>query len=211
MLRVCELFKSIQGESTYTGRLCSFVRLTGCNLRCRYCDTSYSLTGGDDLSITEIVRRVRAYGVPLVEITGGEPLLQAETPELCGRLLGEGYTVLVETNGSFDVSVLPPPVIRIVDVKCPSSGECGSFLEANYGLLRKTDECKFVLSDEEDFRWALGCVRDRRLYEQATVIFSPNIDMLGPATLAGWMVAENAPARLGIQLHKIIWGDKRGV
>ena len=211
MLRICEIFKSIQGESTHAGKICSFVRLTGCNLRCSYCDTPYALTGGEELSVEQVVREVQAHRTKLVEITGGEPLIQAETPLLCRRFIELGFTVLVETNGSLDISCVPPPAIRIVDVKCPSSGHEGSFLRKNFSLLTSADECKFVLSDKDDFFWALDVVRRENLHEIAIVFFSPNMKLLRPKDLAGWILEENAPVRLGVQLHKVIWGNKRGV
>jgi 7-carboxy-7-deazaguanine synthase len=211
MLRVCEIFKSIQGESAHAGKACSFVRLAGCNLRCSYCDTPHALTEGKESSLEETVCAVREHRTRLVEITGGEPLLQAETPLLCGRFLELGYTVLVETNGSLDIGAVPPPVIRIVDVKCPSSGHEGSFLKKNFSLLTENDECKFVLSNRDDFYWALDVVRGENLHETAAVTFSPNMNLLRPKELAQWILEENAPVRLGVQLHKVIWGNERGV
>jgi 7-carboxy-7-deazaguanine synthase len=212
MLRTCEIFKSIQGESSRAGMVCSFVRLAGCNLRCAWCDTAYAWEGGIDRSVENIVDEIRGHGSSLVEITGGEPLLQQETGELCGRFIREGYTVLVETNGSVDISALPPGVIRIVDIKGPSSGHEDSFLEKNYEALRPTDECKFVISDRIDFDWSMETVRKKMLDKKVfTVIFSPVMNALAPDRLADWIVKENAPVRLGIQLHKVIWGDTRGV
>lgn len=210
MLKVCEIFKSLQGESTHAGRVCSFVRLTGCNLHCSYCDTAYALTEGEDRSVEQVVRSVQEHRTRLVEVTGGEPLLQEGTSLLCRRFLELGYTVLVETNGSLDLSLVPPPVIRIVDVKCPSSGHEGSFLRKNFSGLVPADECKFVLSDKNDFLWALGVVHKENLHETVTVIFSPNTKLLSPKDLAGWILEENAPVRLGVQLQKVIWGDRRG-
>jgi len=166
MLNICEIFKSIQGESTHAGKPCSFIRLAGCNLTCSYCDTDYAQKAGDDRSIEQIIAEVNTYRIKLVEITGGEPLLQDETPLLCKQLLDLDYTVLVETNGSRDLSIVPPPVIRIVDIKCPSSGHGDSFLEKNFSLLQPLDECKFVLSNREDFIWALAMVRRRKLSSQ---------------------------------------------
>jgi 7-carboxy-7-deazaguanine synthase len=211
MLRVCEIFKSIQGESSFAGNICSFIRLSGCNLRCSYCDTAYAWEEGENRSIDEVLTQVREHRTSLVEITGGEPLLQTETPHLCARLLDLDYTVLVETNGSLDISVLPAAVRRIVDIKCPSSGHAGSFLEKNYQNLRQGDECKFVLSDNNDFFWAVETVRRENLCETVTVIFSPNTATLSPRDLAEWIIEENAPVQLGVQLHKVIWGEKRGV
>lgn len=211
MLHICEIFKSIQGESTYAGLPCSFVRLVGCNLRCSYCDTTYAFTDGYDLPIQEIVTRVQAHGTTLAEITGGEPLMQEKTAALCARLLEHGFTVLIETNGSRDISTLPAECVRIIDIKCPGSGQAGSFLGSNYDQLRSTDELKFVISHAEDFRWAHHLVRTRQLDKQCVVIFSPNTRQLAPETLASWILQENAPVRLGLQLHKIIWGERRGV
>jgi 7-carboxy-7-deazaguanine synthase len=210
MLNVCEIFKSIQGESTHAGRVCSFVRLAGCNLHCSYCDTVYALTEGEELPLEDVVRAVQEHRTRLVEITGGEPLLQAETPALCKRLLELDYSVLVETNGSIEISCVPPPVIRIIDVKCPSSGHEGSFLRKNFSLLTPADECKFVLSDKDDFFWALDVVLKEGLHETVAVIFSPNTKLLSPKDLAEWILEENAPVRMGLQLHKMIWGDVRG-
>jgi 7-carboxy-7-deazaguanine synthase len=210
-MQVCEIFKSIQGESTHAGRVCSFVRLAGCNLRCAYCDTGYAQTEGEPRSVGEIVDEVRTHRTHLVEITGGEPLLQAETSALCSRFLDLGYTVLVETNGTKDIGAIPPPVIRIVDIKCPSSGHGGTFLEKNFSRLAAADECKFVISDKNDFHWALAIVYREALQEIVTVLFSPNITLLKPQDLAEWIIGENAPVRLGLQLHKFIWGDRRGV
>ncbi|MBN1130198.1 MAG: radical SAM protein [Chitinispirillaceae bacterium] len=211
MLHVCELFKSIQGESTHAGKICSFVRLSGCNLRCEYCDTSYAWKDGEERSIDEIVLLVREHRTALVEITGGEPLLQDETPQLCRRFLDLGYTAMVETNGSLDIAVLPPGVIRIVDIKCPSSGHEGSFLHKNFSLLNPEDECKFVIADQDDYFWAVETVRREGLHETVTVIFSPETNRLTPRDLAQWILDDNAPVRLGVQLHKVIWGEKRGV
>ena len=211
MLSVCEIFRSIQGESTYAGKVCSFVRLSGCNLSCSWCDTAYAQTEGTGRSIADVALEVRAHNTPLVEVTGGEPLLQSETPALCRRFLDEKYTVLVETNGTLDISALPPACVRIVDVKCPSSGHAGSFLEKNFSLLQPSDECKFVIADRADYDWALDLVRTQALHRRATVLFSPVINRVSPRQLADWIVADNAPARFGLQLHKVIWGDRRGV
>ena len=211
MPKVCELFKSIQGESTHAGKGCSFVRLSGCNLECSYCDTPYARDEGEERSIDAILREVESHGTKLVEITGGEPLLQADTPALCSRFIERGYTVLVETNGTRDIACIPPPIIRIVDIKCPSSGHAGSFLPVNFSRLTAMDECKFVISDKEDFLWALEVVRREKLHEVVSVLFSPNMKLLAPKELARWIIEANAPVRLGLQLHKVIWGECRGV
>ncbi|MDR0330846.1 MAG: radical SAM protein [Chitinispirillales bacterium] len=220
MLTVCEIFFSLQGESTQSGRLCAFVRLRGCNLRCVWCDTAYAYTEpGKAMSVDGVVAALEKFfsggasGAPrLVEITGGEPLLQPEVPALCERLLGAGYEVMVETNGSLDISVLPEGVRRIVDVKCPGSGSGGSFFIDNLRHICAGDEVKFVLASIGDAAWADGFCRMHRLAERCAVIFSPVPASLPYSALAEWM-AENRTfgARLGVQLHKVIWGDRRSV
>jgi len=171
----------------------------------------YAWEGGVDRSIESIVDEVRSHKTTLVEVTGGEPLLQADTPALCSEFIDTGYTVLVETNGSIDISVLPAGVVRIVDIKTPSSGHAERFLDKNYKSLRMADECKFVISDKKDFDWSIALVREKELDKKSLIIFSPNMQKLAPDLLAEWVVEENAPVRLGLQLHKIIWGDRRGV
>ena len=172
-LLVCELFKSIQGESTHAGRICVFVRLSGCNLFCSYCDTSYARYGGKIMTFEALLERIEAFSCDFVEITGGEPLLQQGTVAFVHQLLVLGKTVLIETNGSLDIGVLPDGCIRIVDVKCPSSGEEHSFLERNISRLRRSDELKFVLGTKEDFDWALAFIEYHDLPENQTVLFSP--------------------------------------
>lgn len=212
MLKICEIFKSIQGESTRAGMPCAFVRLSGCNLSCTYCDTPYAFEGGTDFTIEDIIKKVKNFGCSLVEITGGEPLLQAETPLLCQRLIDCDYTVLVETNGTQDISLLPEACIRIMDVKCPGSGKSAFFLTENINNLRPEDECKMVLSGREDFLWAIDIIHTYELHKKCPVIFSPNIEKVKPKELAEWILEANAPVRLGLQLHKIIWGvDANGV
>ncbi len=210
-LLVCEIFKSIQGESTRAGMPCSFVRLSGCNLYCSYCDTSYARYGGSVMSLKSLMEKINEFSCNLVAITGGEPLLQKGTQEFARMLLDAGKTVLVETNGSLDISVLPEGCIRIVDVKCPSSGESHSFLEKNISHLKKDDEVKFVIGTREDFEWAIAFVKKHRMADKSTVLFSPVAAKITPAKLAKWIIEENAPVRLQLQLHKIIWGEKRGV
>jgi 7-carboxy-7-deazaguanine synthase len=210
-LLVCELFKSIQGESTHAGRLCTFVRLSGCNLFCSWCDTSYARYGGKLMHFDDLLDRIAGFACNLVEITGGEPLLQQGTAEFARRLLERGVTVLVETNGSLDIGRLPAGCIRIVDVKCPSSGESHSFLERNISLLRPADEVKFVLATREDFDWALAFVKKHSLNGLVTVLFSPVTGRVAPRELAQWIIDADAPVRLQLQLHKILWGERRGV
>jgi 7-carboxy-7-deazaguanine synthase len=207
MLHVIEQFKSIQGESTYAGEPCSFIRLAGCNLSCAYCDTDYARGEGIPATIEAIVSIVRQHACELVEITGGEPLLQDETPRLCRELLDKNFNVLVETNGSLDITALPAGCVRIVDVKCPASGMAGSFLEKNLITLNARDQLKFVISNKADFVWAGHFVRVNNLHKRCIVLFSPVMNTLQPKDLAEWILAENAPARLGLQLHKIIWGN----
>lgn len=212
MLNICEIFKSIQGESSHSGLICSFIRLAGCNIRCSYCDTAYAWTEGTMRSVESIVQEVEQHGTRLVEITGGEPLMQNETPALCRALLETRHRVLVETNGTLDISALPAGTVRIVDVKCPGSGAQTPFLCANLEHLVPDDECKFVISDLFDFEWAATFVHDHGMDRRCGVIFSPNTSRLNPALLADWIVSGNLPVRLGLQLHKVIWGnDIRGV
>jgi 7-carboxy-7-deazaguanine synthase len=211
MISVCEQFKSIQGESTFAGMPCSFIRLSGCNLSCTYCDTRYAADPGTPLSVEAVVDVVAGHGVRLAEVTGGEPLLQEETPELCRRLLDKGYTVLVETNGSLDISALPAGCIRVMDVKCPSSGMAGSFHASNIDSLGPADEVKFVISGADDFAWALQFALSRGLTKRCTVIFSPVQGRCAARELSQWILDTSAPVRLGLQLHHYIWGaDARG-
>ena len=212
MLDVCEIFKSIQGESTYAGEICSFVRLAGCNLECTYCDTAYAREAGTPMSIDQICREIASHGCFLVEVTGGEPMLQPETPLLCEQLLEMGNTVLVETNGSLDISTLPRAAIRIMDVKCPSSGMSSRFLAANIDSIRTIDQCKFVISDRMDYEWARDFVGRFSLADRSVVLFSPNMNRLTPRDLVDWMIADRLNVRLGLQIHKFVWGtDARGV
>lgn len=210
-LRVCEIFRSIQGESTRAGVVCIFVRLSGCNLNCSYCDTVYAGKEFSIMTVSEVVDRVATFSGDTVEITGGEPLLQSATPELAERLVAEGKTVLVETNGSIDIGVLPAGCVKIVDVKCPSSGMCGSFLEDNIGRLESGDEVKFVIGSAADLDWAGSFVRNASLCDRCTVLFSPVASSVAPADVAQWILEYDLPVRLQVQLHKIIWGDRRGV
>ena len=206
MINVCEQFKSIQGESTYAGLPCSFIRLSGCNLCCSYCDTPYAAGPGSPLAIESVMAVVAGHGCGLVEVTGGEPLLQVETPELCRRLLDRGYTVLVETNGSLDIAALPAGCIRIMDVKSPSSGMAAKFREKNIDSLISSDQVKFVISGHSDFSWAREFVHSRRLDNRCTVIFSPVQGACAPQELAKWILETKTPVRLGLQLHYYIWG-----
>jgi 7-carboxy-7-deazaguanine synthase len=211
-LQVNEIFYSVQGESTYAGRPCVFVRLTGCNLRCRWCDTAYAFYDGETLTVEQVLERVRAYKCPLVEITGGEPLLQDEVHFLIDRLLVEGYEVLVETGGSLDVGRLDPRVVKIVDLKAPGSGMDRLNNLDNLQYLDRKDQIKFVVADRRDYEWAKRIMAEHALAEKAQVLFSPVFGELHPRELAEWILADRLPARLQIQLHKYLWDpDRRGV
>jgi 7-carboxy-7-deazaguanine synthase len=216
MLRINEIFYSIQGESTYAGMPCQFVRLTGCNLRCRYCDTRYAYHEGVEMSVARIMGRVRAVGWPLVEVTGGEPLLQTETLDLIKTMLDEGFEVLLETNGSLDISVVDRRCVRIVDIKCPSSGMAEHNRMENLQHLTDRDQIKFVVGDREDYCFARDFVTSGPLASfvaaRGTVLFSTIHDRLRPKDLARWILEDRIRVRLQIQLHKIIWGtEARGV
>lgn len=212
MLRVNEIFHSIQGESTHAGRPCVFVRLTGCNLRCVWCDTAYAFHEGDPLPVDEIVRRVTSYGCPLVEVTGGEPLLQPESIDLMQALIDRGFEVLLETGGSLPIGSVPEGVRRIVDVKCPGSGECDRNRWQNLDSLRPGDELKFVIAGRADYEWAAACVRDRSLGDRAPVLFSAVHDALSSGQLAQWVIADRLPVRVQVQMHKVLWpAATRGV
>ncbi len=214
-LSVCERFYSIQGESTWAGLPCLFIRLAGCNLRCRWCDSTYSFEKGETCCVAELVSWALSQPCPLVELTGGEPLAQAGAYPLMDQLLAGGKTVLLETNGSVDLIRVPLAVCAIVDVKCPGSGMLDSFCRDNLERLASRralgcrDEVKFVLADEADFFWALDFVRKHRLHELASVLFSPVRPGLDPERLAALMLAQNAPARLQLQLHTLVWPEKR--
>ncbi|HVS01813.1 MAG TPA: radical SAM protein [Thermoanaerobaculia bacterium] len=211
-LRVNEIFYSLQGESTFAGRPCVLVRLTGCQMRCRWCDTPYSFYEGEWMSRDEVLARVAAFGCPLVELTGGEPLLQPGALPLLAALCDAGYEVLLETGGGLDISAVDPRVRRIVDVKCPGSGEHEANHWPNLEALRPTDELKLVLADEDDYRWARELVRSRRLAERCPVHLSPVAGSLEPRLLAEWLLRDRLPVRLQLQLHKLLWGaDARGV
>jgi 7-carboxy-7-deazaguanine synthase len=208
---VTEIFNSIQGESSHAGRPCTFVRLAGCNLRCSWCDTPYSWGEGKTMSRKDVLWEVASHKCRLVEITGGEPLFQRETPLLAQRLVERGYEVLVETNGSFPVDVLDERITAVMDIKCPSSGMQNRTDWSNLERLRRQDELKFVVADREDFEYAADVVR-RILPQERHIHFSPVLGRLEPAELAAWILEVRLPIRLGLQLHKIIWDpEARGV
>jgi 7-carboxy-7-deazaguanine synthase len=213
-LQVNEIFFSIQGESSHAGRPCAFIRLTGCNLRCSYCDTTYAYDEGSWLEIPEIERQIRSFDCRLVEITGGEPLLQAQTPELIRTLLDRQYTVLLETNGSREIGVVDERCIRIVDVKCPSSGESEKNRLENFDIITPNDEVKFVIGNREDFVYAKSIISTHLSHGNGLKppLISPVFGRMNPESLARWILEDHLDVRLQIQLHKVIWGaEKRGV
>jgi 7-carboxy-7-deazaguanine synthase len=204
-LKVNEIFFSIQGESSYAGLPCAFVRLTGCNLRCSYCDTQYAYEEGEILEVTAILEKVAGFGCRLVEITGGEPLLQADTPALVGKLLASGYTVLVETNGSLDIDIIDKPCVRIVDIKCPSSGMADKNYLQNTRRITGKDELKFVIGCREDYEYAKRILATFS-HPQNKINFSPVFGAVPASTLSEWILEDRLLVRLNLQLHKIIWG-----
>ncbi|MFC1494099.1 radical SAM protein [Thermodesulfobacteriota bacterium] len=212
-LKVNEIFYSIQGESAYSGKPCAFVRLTGCNLRCTYCDTAYAYYEGTSMNIEDIAEKIESFGCSLVEITGGEPLLQSETPQLIAVLLDRGYRLLLETNGSKNIGVVDKRCVRIMDIKCPSSGEEKNNDLENLNRLNPGDEIKFVIADRVDYDFArdiLGHVPYNKT--GISVNFSPCFSEINPDELASWILDDKLDVRLNLQLHKYIWPpDTRGV
>src|SRR3990172_10739012 len=212
-MQVTEIFRSIQGESTFAGLPCIFVRLTGCNLRCVWCDTAYAFYGGQTKSVEEVLAAVKALSqcdgrrlVNLVELTGGEPLLQQDIYPLIDRLLEDRYRVLIETSGERPIDKLPQPVIRIVDVKCPGSGEGGTFRIENLDALQSQDQLKFVLADRRDYEWAREFLAEHPLQDKVeAILFSPVFGALEPRSLAEWILEDGLSVRVGLQLHKFIW------
>jgi 7-carboxy-7-deazaguanine synthase len=208
---ITEIFKSIQGESTFAGLPCVFIRLTGCNLRCHWCDTAYAFNGGRRMSQEEVALRVHQLGGKLVEFTGGEPLLQKEVLALSDRFLQEGYRVLIETSGERFVGMLPQAVVKILDVKCPGSGESEKFCFDNLEVLERKDQIKFVILDENDYRYAREFMAKHELHKRVDeVIFSPVFGQLAPRSLAEWVLRDGLEVRLGLQLHKFIWDPDTG-
>jgi 7-carboxy-7-deazaguanine synthase len=213
MLTVNEIFHSIQGESTHTGRPCVFVRLTACDLRCSWCDTPYAFHEGRKMSVEQVVSDVAAFECPVVEITGGEPLLQADVYPLMRQLVDRGHTVLLETGGHRSIAKVPPEVIRIVDIKCPGSGESEKNDWSNLEHLTPSDEVKFVIKDRADYEFAKDVIQRNTLDAKCgTVLMSPVHGVLAARELAAWILADRLPVRLQLQAHKYIWSaDARGV
>jgi len=205
-LVIHEIYRSLQGESTFTGLPCIFVRLSACHLRCGYCDTPQAFGGGTTLTLDEVACRALEFGDELIEITGGEPLLQPEVHPLMARLADAGRTVLLETGGALDTAPVDPRVRIILDVKTPGSGECAANHGPNLGRLRPIDEVKYVLCDRADFDWAVAHVRSHHLTDRCPVLFGAVFGRIEPAELAAWVLATGLPIRLQIQLHKLLWG-----
>lgn len=209
MLRITEIFYSIQGESTFVGLPTVFIRLTGCPLRCQYCDTSYAFSGGEKLSLEQIMARVDAYAPKFVTVSGGEPLAQKNClpllSELCNR-----YTVSLETSGAIDIAEVDPRVVKIVDVKTPASLEANKNLYENFQYLLPHDQLKFVICDEADYHWSKQIIEQHQLVEKCEILFSPSYQQLELKHLADWIVKDNLPVRLQMQLHKYIWGNEAG-
>ncbi len=213
MLTINEIFLSIQGESLATGLPCIFVRLTGCNLRCSYCDTTYSFNEGSDMSIKDIISVIKSYSpVKLVELTGGEPLLQKEIVQLVEDLIAEDYRILIETNGTIPVKDIPDVCTLVMDVKTPSAKVSSPFLVENLKYFNKdTDQLKFVISDSNDYNWSKLFIKENGL-ESYNLLFSPNIDKLKPSTLAEWIIKDRLQVRFQLQIHKFVWNpEQRGV
>jgi 7-carboxy-7-deazaguanine synthase len=212
-LTVNEIYRSVQGESTWAGLPCVFVRLTFCDLRCTYCDTEYAFYEGSKMELGEIADKVSAFGCPLVEVTGGEPLLQPNCVPLLALLCDAGHTVLLETSGAHDIAAVDPRVHRIMDLKTPSSGECGRNLYANIPHLTGRDEVKFVLGSREDYEWTREKIREYDLAEKVrAVLLSPVFGKVAPSDIVAWMLEDNLPARFQLQMHKFIWEPRaRGV
>lgn len=204
-MRITEIYQSIQGESSYAGLPCVFVRTAGCDLRCSWCDSEFTFTGGTAMELDQIIGEVEKYGCKLVELTGGEPMLQPEIYELSIRLADAGHTVLIETGGHRDISKLDPRVIRIMDLKCPASGECEKNLWSNLEHLRAFDEVKFVIADRADYEWSLKTIRDHCLEDRVRLLISTAFGMIEPADVVAWMLEDKLRARFQLQLHKYIW------
>ena len=209
---IFEIYKTIQGESSYAGLLCVMVRFAGCNLNCGYCDTKQAQTNMNAavLSFDDIINKISSYDCKLVELTGGEPLIQKNISLLIDKLVSLGFTVLIETNGTQPIKKYSDKAIYIIDVKCPSSGELNTFLLSNLRYMKPKDELKFVISDKNDYLWAKNFIDEHKLTNEFNLIFSPVLKLLSPENIADWMITDGLNSiRLQIQLHKIIWGHER--
>ncbi|MCD4742133.1 MAG: radical SAM protein [Desulfobacteraceae bacterium] len=212
-LNICEIFFSLQGESTYAGLPCVFVRLSGCNLNCTYCDTVYAKTESSFMDLNTILKKIESYNCNLVEITGGEPLLQSNTIDLISTLINKNFKVLLETNGSINIKNVHPECIKIIDIKCPSSGESHNNLKENLKFLTTKDELKFVIGTKNDYEFAKAFIAEENINMSfGKIHFSPVFGIITPDTIAGWIINDKLNVRLSLQIHKIIWDkDKRGV
>ncbi len=209
-LRISEIFLSLQGESKLVGLPTVFIRLTGCPLRCVYCDTEYAFKGGTSFSIDEILEQVKNFNVSHVTVTGGEPLAQKQCIDLLSKLCDKGFIVSLETSGAFDLKDVDKRVIKVMDLKTPSSGESKRNLFSNLNYLSKNDQIKFVIGNEKDYSWSLDQTKERNLSQLCEVLFSPIANKLEPAKLADWIIRDRLPVRFQLQLHKVLWGDERG-
>lgn len=209
-LRITEIFHSLQGESVTVGLPTVFVRLTGCPLRCQYCDTAYAFNGGDIVTIENVMERVTSYECPYVCVTGGEPLAQPGCIELLKTLCNAGHSVSLETSGARSIVDVDPRVMIVMDLKTPDSGECEKNILANIPLLKKSDQIKFVLCSQNDYQWARNMIAEHNLTERTQLLFSPSWGQLDPTLLADWIIKDRLPVRFQLQLHKILWNDAPG-
>lgn len=209
-LRISEIFYSLQGETSRTGLPTVFVRLTGCPLRCAYCDTSYAFSGGSEMSLADILDEVARHRPRYVTVTGGEPLAQAGSLDLLAALCDAGYEVSLETGGALDASGVDARVVKVLDIKTPASGEMEKNCWDNLRALNAHDEIKFVLCDEADYAWARQVLQEHALHEKCSVLFSPVQGKLSPTDLAEWILRDHLPVRMQLQLHKLLWGSQRG-
>ena len=211
-LKINEIYYSVQGESTHAGRPCIFIRLTYCNLRCSYCDTEYAFYDGKDMEVTDIMSEIKRWDCNLVEVTGGEPLFQDECIDLLNELVNSNYEVMLETGGSLSISDVPKKVVKIVDFKCPSSGMVKKNLWSIVDDLQAHDEVKFVIGNREDFDWAKDRITEYSLDKICTLLFSPTFGEIDPQQIVEWILAENLPVRMQLQMHKMIWSpEEKGV
>ena len=211
-LKINEIYYSVQGESTHAGRPCIFIRLTYCNLRCSYCDTEYAFYDGKDMEITDIMSEIKRWDCNLIEVTGGEPLFQDECIDLLNELVNSSYEVMLETGGSLSISDVPKIVVKIVDFKCPSSGMVKKNLWSIVDDLQAHDEVKFVIGNREDFDWAKDRITEYSLDKICTLLFSPTFGEIDPQQIVEWILAENLPVRMQLQMHKMIWSpEEKGV